>query len=956
MKRLISFTILFVAILSSAIAQPSIEEFRNPPREFRPRVWWHWMNGNITKDGIRKDLEWMDRAGIVGFHNFDAGLESPRIVDRRLVYMTPEWKDAFNYALDLADSLGMEVSIASSPGWSITGGPWVSEDDAEKKLTWREMPVDGGMHFKGPLPEPLRNCGPYQEELAFKDEPEKYAFYRDICVIAVKCPPMDTARIACSRVRSGFDTDYTITDSIRTRATEDITSLEGVLDITSMYNEGILEWDVPQGRWKVFRFGYNLLGRRNGPASPEATGLEVDKLDREAVTRYYANYLSMYREASNDRLGSVISHLMIDSYESGKGTWTPAMEKEFLTRRHYSLRQWLPVLAGQIIGSAEESERFLFDWRQTLGELIAENHYDVVDGILSPLGMKRHTESHEERTAFVGDGMMVKRHADIPMSAFWVRYRAGWHDLYPTCEADLKESSSVAHIYGQNICAAESFTTNGFPGKWDGFEAYRCNPGNLKPAADAAMACGLNRFIIHTSVHQPSDDHVPGLGLGRYGQWFTRHDTWAEEARTWTDYLSRSCYMLQQGRNVADIAYFYGEDRNVTGRFFSERVSVPEGFNFDFINADILLNMLKVRRNHLVTDTGMDYGILVIDREVRYMSMPVLKKILRLARRGVVIQGPRPAGCANLKASDARFARMVSRVWDKGRRNVIEYEDIQTAMLSSGLERDMEVVSGGSSDSLRFVHRKLDKGDIYWVANLSRSGRKIEVSLRADGCRPVIWHADDGSVQDASFLRKDGRTEVLLDMTPDDSQFIVMTEDTDAGSFEALALTVSDSIAIGGPWSVRFQEGRGAPAEHIFQELESWSHCSDDGIRYFSGSATYSNSFKIDETPFGKVFLDLGEVCDMARVKLNGKDLGLLWKKPFRVDVTTALEKGRNTLEITVTNCWTNRLIGDERPGAKRICYTSMQFFDADSPLLPAGLIGPVTLEKTDYPWPEDNE
>jgi len=939
-----------VMLGTSLCAQPDTQEFRDVPREYRPRVWWHWMNGNVTKDGIRKDLEWMDRAGIVGFHNFDAGCSTPQIVDERLIYMTPEWKDAFNYALDIADSLGMEVSIASSPGWSITGGPWVSKEDAEKKLVWREMELDGGQHFSGELPEPFIMCGPRQDIVGIPDDPHRYDFYKDLYVIAVKAPEADTARILRVDVKSGMVKDYTVADHFPTPDTEDVTALSDVIDITGCFDGGKLSWDVPEGRWKIFRFGYNLLGRVNGPASPEATGLEVDKLDADAVRRYYKNYLDMYRDASGDRLGSVISHLMIDSYESGLCSWTPKMEEEFKARRGYSLRPWMPVLTGQIIVSADKSERFLFDWRQTLGELIAENHYDVVNEILAPYGMKRHTESHEERTAFVGDGMMVKRHADIPMSAFWVRFNAGWHSTYPVAEADLKESSSVAHIYGQNVCAAESFTTNGRIGKWDGFGAYQCCPRNLKPVADAAMAMGLNRFIIHTSVHQPVDDKFPGLGLSTYGQWFTRQDTWAEEARPWTDYLARSCYMLQQGRYVADIAYFYGEDKNVTGRFNDERVEHVDGFNYDFVNADILLNMVRTRKRSLVTGTGMEYKILVIDSQVRYMSWPVLRRLLKFARAGVVICGPRPLSCANLKADDRKFERTVAKIWDRGRKNVHETMDAGASLAAAGVRKDLMQFVGGSeqpTDSVSFVHRKLSDGDIYWVANISSSPRAFEASLRTSGLKPQIWNAEDGSVKDVSYAFEGDRTRVSLSLTPDESLFIVLRGKADETSVSIAEKTVSESAEIRGPWKVKFQEGRGAPSEAVFPELISYTESPVEGIKYFSGTATYETTFELATKSDGMI-LDLGEVREMARVILNGRDLGLLWRPPYRMDVSGALIEGENRLQLKVTNTWANRLIGDEKASeGKRITYTVMQFYQATDEPVTSGLLGPVRILET---------
>jgi len=907
------------------------------------------MNGNITKESVRKDILWMHDAGIAGFHCFDAGNTNVQIVEDRKFYMSDGWKEIFNYAMDLADSLGMEVAIASSPGWSITGGPWVSEEDAQKKLVWREMTIEGGQHYTDTLPAPFVHCGPYQEARQYKDD--RYEFYRDMSVVAVKCPAQDTARILYSKVKAGFEMDYKVSDHYPTPPTEDCTSVDDVIDITAFYKDGILDWDVPEGKWKVFRFGYNLLGRVNGPASPEATGLEVDKLNPDAVRRYYDNYFAMYQDATGNRLGKSIKYLMIDSYESGKATWTDDMEEQFLKRRGYSLRPWLPVLTGQIIGSSQQSERFLFDWRQTLGELFTESHYDSVNDILKEYGMKRYTESHEERTAFTGDGMMVKRNADIPMSAFWVRYRAGWHSSYPGSDADLRESSSVAHIYGQNVCSAESFTTNGKIGKWDGFGAYQCYPGNLKPVADAAMAQGLNRFIIHSCVHQPCDGVFPGLGLGPYGQWFNRHDTWAGEAKAWTDYLSRCCYMLQQGRFVADIAYFYGEDKNITGRFYDERVQIPDGWNYDFVNADVLLNVFRIKKKGLETPSGMRYRILVVDKEVKYMSFPVLKRIAKMARKGVLICGPRPQGCANLNADDKAFAKLVAKVWDRGRKNVFEDGDIANALLSGGIAKDVAQfdIQGSECpcDSVDFVHRTLRNGEIYWVSNNSATSRDIDFSLRTSNLKPQVWDPEYAATREVSYWIENGRTRVRLHMNPDQSLFIVLLDKAEEESQHVPDLKEEPVSELSGPWNVRFQEGRGAPEEATFDELVSFTESKVPGIRYFSGTATYSSNFNFKKEEADGYELDLGAVGNIARVVLNGKDLGLLWHAPYRADVSDAILDGENTIEVKVINSWANRLIGDEQPGVgKRITFTATQFYEAGSPLVPSGLMGPVKVLK----------
>ena len=886
MKKILIYLAAALLMLSCSSRKgcPELEAgFKNPPHESRPMVLWHWMNGNVTKDAIRKDLLWMHDIGLSGFFLFDAAYSTPQVVDTLLPYMSEGWKDAFRYAVALADSLGLEVGIASSPGWSLTGGPWVSEDDAQKKLIWSTTPVSGHYHGALPMPSTTVSSGLFhavpQQEGIVRD------YLREIRVLAVSQDPEPV-----------------------------------VMDISSSFSDGILDWTAPEGNWMVYRFAYTLIGTTNGPAPPEATGLEVDKLDAGAVRRYWENYLGLYRETLGRDLGpGAISNIDIDSYESGKGTWTLRMEEEFEKRRGYSMALWLPALAGEKIGTDEERDRFLFDWRQTLGELLAENHYDLATEIFHAQGIKRYSESHEERRSFTGDGMMVKRTADVPQGAFWVRFRAGVYATMPHMEADLRESSSVAHIYGQNICAAEAFTTNGRPGKWDGWWAYQCHPGKLKPVADAAMAEGLNRFVIHTSVHQPSEEFKPGLGLGPYGQWFNRYDTWASEARPWIDYISRSCFMLSQGRFVADIAYLYGEDTNLTQRFAQERPGIPAGWNYDFVNGDALVKALEIKDGSLVSKSGASYRMLVIDSQIERMSDALAARIEAIREAGIPVCDLRAGG------------KIIS---------VLEKE---------GISADVSNVP----DSVAFVHRKLSDGEIYWIANICSRPRNLTLGLRdyrSDGpMEPKVWRADRGTVEEVSYRIEEGRLLVDLQLERDDAVFVVLQGKAKHKSFVAPIKTpITEEHLFSSNWSVRF-----VPAidpektvDYDFDHLYAWNESQDPFIRFFSGTATYRTSFRWSPDPeASEVVLDLGKVFNMAHVYVNGKDLGLLWKEPYKMDISEALVEGDNTLEIKVTNSWGNQLIGDSAlPMEERAARTSWEFYSPDDPLPVSGLIGPVRI------------
>lgn len=1064
------------------------------------------MNGNITKDGIRKDLTWMHRAGIGGFQNFDAALATPQIVDKRLTYMTPDWQDAFRFTTKLADSLHLEMAIAGSPGWSESGGPWVKPGDGMKKIVWTETRAKAGAsNIK--LAQPPGITGPFQNltvqpGLGEAPDPSKLpVFYKDVAVVAYKLPeadkslsdlgavvtssggnftlqqltdgdlattvllPKDSAKgfgwiqfafpqpqtiKAISMVGGGnpgvfgFGADpkdsrkleasddgvnfklvavippgailqqtieltattakyFRVTvknppppvnigadfglgnmgaakdpggtaiaeinlhtasvinrfeekdafapvgdlDKKPTTPSGDVVSTADIIDLTGKMNvDGTLNWTAPANvEWKIVRFGYSLLGINNHPASPEATGLEVDKLDPVAVKRYFETYLDQYKNATGGLMGSKggLQYMVTDSWEAGAQNWTANLPAEFQQRRGYSLVPWLPVLTGAIVKSTEASEQFLFDFRKTLSDMVAEYHYDALTKILAARGMKRYSESHEDGRAIIADGMEVKRTAAIPMSALWTPNPFMNQNDQTKYTADIRESASVAHIYGQNFVAAESLTALGIGGV-----AWSYYPENLKPSVDLELANGLNRFVIHCSPHQPVDDKIPGLGLGPFGQWFTRHETWAEQAKAWTAYLSRSSYLLQQGKFVADIAYYYGEDNNITNLFGKGLPAIPEGYNFDFINADALIHELSVKDGKLVTPSGMSYRVLVLDNNAKHMSLPVLRKISELVKAGATITGIKPESTPSLADDANEFNTLVNQVWDAGNINVHVNEPLSDVLNKLSVPADFTYTKPQNDTRLLYVHRKLTDGDLYWVNNRRDRVEDIEATFRVTGKLPVIWHPENATTEPASYVIENGITKVNLHLQPNDAVFVMFTQ---KALKTAVTLPVPEEkkmMELDGSWTVSFQKDRGAPASATFDKLASYTENEEAGIKYFSGIASYTKTITADKSWFAgntQLWLDLGDVKNMAEVFVNGKPLGIVWKKPFRVDVTKALKAGENSIEVKVTNAWVNRLIGDAQPNVThKVTYTTMPFYTAGSKLLPSGLLGPVKI------------
>jgi hypothetical protein len=733
------------------------------------------------------------------------------------------------------------------------------------------------------------------------------------------------------------------------KSANEIVNHNDVIDLTSkLLPDGTLNWIPPEGRWAVLRMGYSLLGITNHPASPEGTGLEVDKLSGSAVRSYMDDYLGRYQSIVGSALMGQhgLRAMVLDSYEAGPQNWTETLPEEFVRRRGYNLRQWLPALTGRIIDSAEDTDKFLWDFRRTLGELLAENHYGQMTASLHERRMIHYGESHELGRAFIGDGMDVKSRDDIPMGAMWM---PGPMVAQEQCDLDIRESASVAHIYGQNLVAAESLTAFGTAGV-----AYAYAPESLKPTADRELVDGLNLFVVHTSAHQPLVDKSPGVALGPYGQWFTRHETWAEMATPWVTYLARSSYLLQQGHFVADILYYYGQDSNITALYATHAPEIPQGFAFDFASADAL-NMLTVRDGYLNTPSGMHYRLLVLDPRARLMSLDVLKQIAHLVEAGATIVGEKPSATPSLADDASEFGVLSDALWGDGAQTLHQFgggrvlSGISLAHVASevNLKPDFEYTQLNSDAIVWFVHRRLADGDLYFVDNRRDREAHIEARFRVVGKAPEFWHADSGVIEPASYRQEGDRTVVPMNLDPNDAVFVIFRKSTTRTEREIEGVIREPLITIAGSWQVHFQSGRGAPSRAIVEKLRTWSEFADPRIKFFSGTATYEKSFFVPAawlTNGQSKEIDLGDVKNLAEVVVNGRSTGILWKAPFRTAITGLLHAGTNHVVVRVTNLWPNRLIGDQQPNAKPVAFTTFNPYSADSPLLNSGLLGPVRI------------
>jgi hypothetical protein len=1109
----LAWTLADPAFAASAVS-PSKDDllagFTQPPPAAKPRVWWHWMNGNVTKDGIKKDLDWMKRIGIGGVDAIDASLDTPQVVDKRLAYMTPEWKDAFTYAVKLADQYGMEFSIDSSPGWSESGGPWVTPQQAMKKAVWSTTVLEGGKAFHGTLPKPPGNPGPIQNALYLGDPtplPKTAAvrFYRDAVVIAYKQPvagavveeatsnggKIDVAALSDDDLAGGMtlkaptqssdvwvrvkyehkariqgwslgliasrflgytasleasddgDTWRHVADmppgafssrmlfvqqtisfapvtaryfrvvlkpakpiplssrplsasapgydaaadtppepprsyklvQLQLRAEATVHEFErkalyaspmgdfydmattsnfvpgsavdpaSVVVLTDkMKPDGTLDWTPPPGKWTVLRIGYSLTGAENHPATEEATGLEVDKLNAGHVRSYMEKYLDSYEAVTGKEMFGKhgINSVQVDSNEAGQQNWTEDILSEFKRLRGYDPAPFLPVLTGVAVQSPAASDKFLWDFRHTINDLYDRNHYGVIAQVVRERGLFSYAESLQSYRPAFDDGVVNRQFSEIPMGELWTYNKKYTKEYEFGNEADIMGAASLAHVYGMNLVAAESLTS--------GEQPWNFAPRDLKMFLDKELLRGVNRIVLHTSVHQPIDK-APGMSLGRYGQFFTRHESWAEEAKPWVSYMARASYLLQQGRFAADIAYFYGQEAAPARVWGRKRVSdVPPGYVFDFVDIDALLHQMSVENGVIVTKSGMRYGVLYLGGSSNIMTLAALNRITEMVREGAVLVGKPPEASPSLADDDVKFRAAVQdlfgdgTVHSYGKGRVFPSGSLSEALAAISLPPDFAY--SGDDAKLLYLHRHLKDGEIYFVSNREDKAVNTEATFRVTGKLPEIWDAVSGKTAPAAYRIENGHTTVAVSLPSYGSAFVVFRKPAKAMSVTLHKPVETAVETIDGPWTVAFQPDRGAPPKVVLNTLTSWSDNADPGVKYFSGAGTYQKTFTMPGKRKGVHYvLDLGEVHELADVTLNGKNLGTVWTKPFRLDITKAVKPGRNVLHVKVFNLWVNRLIGDKQPGVtKKYTFTLIPTYKPDAPLRESGLKGPVSI------------
>ncbi|MGQ9800624.1 MAG: glycosyl hydrolase [Candidatus Saccharicenans sp.] len=946
--------------------QLSASVFADPPIEARPGCYWAWLNGSITEEQITRDLEEMAWSGLRGGEIWDvaAAADPDGRVPAGPAFLGSESRRLIAHAIREADRLGLRIGLVASSGWNA-GGSWVTPEYAGKALYHSEIAVNGPKRFNEILPLPDL------PELCPRDEQGRPLFLREVAVLAVP-----------------FDSSMTIAD------------VGQVVDLSNRIDaSGRLRWDVPAGEWKIIRFICTNHGQRLIVPSPNSGGPMIDFFDPRA-TEFHLRHIvtTILKELGQDSFeGTSFRTMAFDSMElDGFTPWNESMAGEFERRAGYSAVPYLPLLAGWKLADREAQERFMYDWRKTVSDRLIESHYETGRKFLRSYGVELAAEAGGPGPPIWDsnpvDGIKALGAVDIPRGEFWIRHRGIFL---------VKEISTAAHVYDKRLVDAEAFTT---------WRRWVDGPLNHKQLADRALCEGLNSFSLHTFASSPPEAGLPGWAY-HAGTDINPASTWWPMARGLMDYLARCSYMLRQGWSVADVCYFYGDQ---APNFYPPLCNVPEkplleGLNpsndYDVCSSDVILQRMRVAEGRIVLPDGIGYEALVLP-EQGHIPLEVLKKVRAMVAEGATVIGhmkpTRSPGLHQHKEKDREIKRLADELWGRdrvsdqledsevlirhiGRGRFVIARDRSRALREIGVGPDLEIAGRPEGDlgPLDFVHRRTREEEFYFIRNITGEPQRLtcrfRVEAEARGLTPEFWWPDSGTrsaCRDWKTIAKD-RTELCLELGPLGSVFVVFRK-AGAADRQSLDLLARDTflpaddpapLTLEGPWQVDFPEGWGAPPTATFDRLQSWTESPHEGIRFFSGIATYRKTFKLPAALASKprLFLQLGDLAEIAEVTINGKYLGVVWLPPYRVEISGAVKSGLNQLEIRVANLWANRLNADSlRPESERFTRSNLDRIQTDPtsdssygrvprgktrpvykdipPLMRSGLFGPVQI------------
>jgi len=743
-----------------------------------------------------------------------------------------------------------------------------------------------------------------------------------------------------------------------------------VVDLTDkMSANGELVWEAPAGQWVVLRMGMAPIGTQSAPTSPESRGLEVDKMNREHVRSIFDGMVGEFLRRTPAKDRKALRYVIADSYETGPQNWTDGFCAKFKERWGYSPERFMPVLTGRVVDSPEVSTRFLWDMRRLIVESIA---YDYVGGlreVVNENGLTLWLENYGH-WGFPSESLLYGSQTDQVAGEFW----ASNNPLGGMGSIECRAAASCAHIYGKKSVYAEAFTANA---------NFKYSLASIKNWCDWVYATGINHLILHVYIHQP-DERAPG-SIQWFGTAFNRHNTWFEQSKAFMDYTRRCSVLLKAGIPVADVAYYIGENAPVMAG--PHDPALPDGYDFDEINSDALINRVKVKDGRIVVKDGPSYAVLVLPKE-RKMRTQVAEVIKRLVRQGAIVIGSKPdqsPSLQNYPACDKRLRQIADDLWGEvdgqilrspryGKGWIYDGLSLEKVLKKHAIAPDITVISDkellcaaagagkiGINDKggIVFKHRAEEDADIYFLSNTADTPADFTVSLRQVGRKPSLWDAVTGKITEAvAFSQRDGRTLIPPYVEPSESIFVVLDgkiSENAKGSATSNEPKYKTLSTLDGKWTVRFK-GRRAPEKIVFDTLSDWSRHSNPAIKYYAGTVVYEKSFTLPEGASKKsLVLELGEVGVIATVLINAKVVGTVWTNPWDIDITGFVRAGKNDLQIRVANTWNNRLVADASlPPEKRQSYVSQPYrFDAKAPLVKGGLFGPVKIKRPVGPCPE---
>ena len=1074
MKNILTAIILTVLCLSCSSPDAQLErEFVTPPESVQTSVYWYWMCGNISKEGVIKDLQEMKRVGInrayIGNIYFD-----PYEGGREVKLMSDEWWEITHTALKTAAELNIEIGMFNCSGWTQAGGPWVKPNQSMRYLTSSELRVTGGTTISAQLEKPID-------------------VFEDVKVIAYPAPKDDLLRLNKSNAQIKvspalenadrlFDgdtfhgagmpqnvdvcIDFTANDEFTARSLtihpghsginlalelqakigneyktlsqfgihwyhlhnivgfqpfapvvmsiEETTAKEfrllvknshheggigeielsaspriedyagkthakmfqdpmplwdyymwrdqpeasdlalnidatKVLDISEyMTADGKLNWNAPEGEWVILRTGMTPTGVTNNPGGPDGTGLETDKMSKQHIATHFDAFIGKILERIPAEDRKTFKIVVQDSYESGGANFTDDFLAHFEERYGYSALPFLPAYFGKVVGSRQQSDRFLWDMRRLAADKVA---YDYVGGfreVCHKHGLTTWLENYGH-WGFPSEFLMYGGQSDEIGGEYWLPAgNMSWENDLGNIEN--RAASSCAHIYGKNLVYAESNTSGG--------PAFSRVPADAKQRTDKYFAEGINSTLLHVWVHQPDLDRYPGTNAW-FGTEFNRNNTWFSHIELFIDYTKRCNYMLRQGLNIADVAYFIGEDvPKMTG---VQDPALPLGYQFDYINAEVLVRDATVKDGMITLPHGTAYRVLVLPKQ-ETMRPEVLTKVKQLIMDGAVVLGPTPTHSPSLQnqpEADLTIQKTAAELWGSIDREKTSFANIGKGMLFDdgvslekvfaeiGYIEDCKVPSNGL---IHFGHRKMGQTDIYFLSNQDENTQRADITFRVEGMQPELWNPMTGTMRKLTeFTSNAETTTVPIVLEKYESAFIVFRKKGTpiAGTKNFPEPTKITELTAA--WEVSFNSPLTHPAPIQLDQLQDLATSTDEGIKYFSGNMIYTTSFDFDASSVNgeDVYLDLGEVNKMAKVWVNDQYAGGVWTPPYRVNISTMLKQGTNTLRIDVVNTWVNRMIGDSAlPYDQRETWWGMNPYNLDSHLQKSGLIGPVWLKK----------